>query len=214
MKKTAKKVQRALNAKLAALVSGAASIGFNIATGYAAAVDLVIAVKASAAAMEKAGEQYKCGYVARSLLSVPAYAKRWHNLDMAAQCEAAGEIIAKATPDSTKPERRTELEHKAVRAADVSWSKVKRAAGIAATKKGGRKPRTGSTEGKAPPVDLVKASPKLATKEAVNDYFGTAAAALLATVDKNAKLVDPRLSSAVSDFLAAVKVALGIKAAS
>jgi hypothetical protein len=116
------------------------------------------------------------------------------------QCEAAGEIIAKATPDSSKPDRRTELEHKAVRAADVSWAKVKREAGIEATKKGNRKPRTGST-GNVPPVDLVKASPKLATKEAANDYFGTAAAALLATVDKNAKLVDPRLSSAVSDFL-------------
>lgn len=211
MKKTAKKVQRALNVKLAALVGGAASIGFNIATGYAAAVDLVIAVKASATALERTGEQYKRGYVARSLLANPAYVKRWHNLDQAAQFDAAGEIIAKATPDSSKPDRRTDGEHKAVRAADVSWSKVKRAAGIEAKKKGGRKPRPGSTA-KAPPVDLVKASPKLATKEAVNDYFGTAAAALLATVDKNAKLVDPRISSAVSDFLASVKKALGIDA--
>jgi hypothetical protein len=211
MKKTAKKAQAKLNAKFTALVTSAAAIGFNLATGYAAAVELVIAVKGSAAAMERTGEQYKRGYVARSLLSVPAYAKRWHNLDQSGQFEAAGEIIAKATPDSSKPDRRTEVEHKAVRAADVSWAKVKREAGIAPTKKGNRAPRTGST-GNVPPVDLVKASPKLATKEAANDYFGTAAAALLATVDKNAKLVDPRLSSAVSDFLAAVKKALGIDA--
>lgn len=211
MKKTVKKAQAKLNAKFTALVTSAAAIGFDVASGYAAAVDLVIAVKGSAAALERTGEQYKRGYVARSLLSVPAYAKRWHNLDQPGQFDAAGEIIAKATPDSSKPDRRTELEHKAVRAADVSWSKVKRAAGIAATKNGNRTPRTSTVPaGNVPPVDLVKASPKLPNKTAANDYFGTAAAALLATVDKNAALVDPRISSAVSDFLAAVKAALGI----
>lgn len=212
MKKTVKKAQKALNAKLATLVATAASIGFTYASGHAAAVELVRAVKASANALTQAGEQYKRGYVARSLLTHDAYSKRWGNMDQAAQCEAAGEIIARATPESSKPDRRTELEQKAVRAADVSWANVKRAAGIEATKKGGRKPRPGTT-GNVPPVDLVKASPKLETKQAANDYFATAAAALLATVDKNAKLVDPRLSSAVSDFLSAVKTALGIKAA-
>lgn len=199
-----------ISAKLNAFVESAAAIGFNAATGYAAAVELVTAVKASAKALEQAGEQYKRGYVARSLLATAAYAKRWHNLDQAGQFEAAGEIIAKATPDSSKPDRRTELEHKACRAADTSWSSVKRAAGIAPKKKGGRKPRPSSNApSKAVPVDLVKASPALPNKEAANDYFATACAALLATVNKNAKHIDPRLSSAVSDFHSALK-AMGL----
>jgi hypothetical protein len=63
------------------------------------------------------------------------------------------------------------------------------------------------------PVDLVKASPTLKDKPAANDYFATACAALLATVNKNAKKIDPRISSAVSDFHSAMKAAGFITAA-
>ncbi len=141
-----------------------------------------------------------------------AYQQKWGNLPIVKQIEEGAAIIARAAPTSSKDDRRTEQEHKACRASDVSWVRVREAAGIksATTRKQSRKPRPSANAPKAPPVDLVKASPKLATKAAANDYFGTAAAALLATVDKNAKLVDPRISTAVSDFLAAVKLALGI----
>jgi hypothetical protein len=126
----------------------------------------------------------------------------------AAADRSGAEIYGKPYPESSKPNRRTELEHKACRAADVSLATAKRRAGLIAEKKGGRKPRPSSNApSKAVPVDLVKASPTLKDKVAANDYFATACAALLATVNKNAKKVDPRISSAVSDFHAAMKAA-------
>lgn len=220
-KKNARKASgKPLNATLAALVTTVATCGFSTANAYA---ECVIAVQSIVTAtrpgsprnraLEAAALGYKSGYVARSLLVDPAYAKRWGNMTVVQQIEEGATIIARAAPQSSKDDRRTEQEHKACRAADVSWFKVRERAGLTEPKanKGNRKPRPGKNPAKAPPVDLVKASPKLATKAAANDYFGTAAAALLATVDKNAKLVDPRISTAVSDFLAAVKVALGIK---
>lgn len=205
---------------LQALVTTVSTCGFSTANAYAECVGAVQSIVAGTRpgstrnrALEQAALGYKSGYVARSLLVDSAYAKKWGNMSQSQQIEEGTAIIARASPQSTKDDRRTEQEHKACRAADVSWFKVKERSGLTEPKanKGNRKPRQGSNPPvKAPPVDLVKASPKLKTKEAVNDYFGVAAAALLATVDKNAKLVDPRISSAVSDFLAAIKTALGI----
>jgi hypothetical protein len=219
--KTAKRAAtKPLSDALQALVTTVATCGFSTANAY---VECVVAVQSIVSgtrpgsprnrALEAAALGYKAGYVARSLLVDPAYAKRWGNMSVAQQIEAGAEIIARAAPQSSKDDRRTDQEHKACRAADVSWFKVKERAGLAEPKKnkGNRKPRPGKNAPKAPPVDLVKASPKLATKQAANDYFGTAAAALLATVDKNAKLVDPRISTAVHTFLTDVKAALGIK---
>lgn len=223
-KKNARKAGRkvnvkALSAELQVLVATVATCGFNAAVAYAecvaAVADIVRTTRIGSPrnrALEAAALGYKSGYVARSLLTDPAYVKRWGNMSMSQQIEAGAEIIGRAAPSSNKPDRRTDQEHKACRAADVSWVRIREAAGIksAAARKSSRKPRPGANPGKTPPVDLVKASPKLATKAAANDYFGTAAAALLATVDKNAKLVDPRISTAVSVFLASVKTALGI----
>lgn len=218
--KARKHAPKPLTETLQRLVATVATCGFSTANAYADCVTAVAEIVRNTRpgsprnrALEAAALGYKSGYVARSLLTDSAYAERWGNMSVVQQIEAGSEIIARAAPTSSKPDRRTEQEHKACRAADVSWYKVKAAAGLAEPKKnkGGRKPRAGSNPPPPPPVDLVKASPKLANKAAANDYFGTAAAALLATVDKNAKLVDPRISSAVSDFLKAVKEALGIK---
>jgi hypothetical protein len=218
-KAAAKSNAKPLSDALQGLVTTVATCGFSTANAYADCVAAVASIIKGTRpgsprnrALEAAALGYKSGYVARSLLAMDAYAKRWGNMTMAQQIEAGAEIIARAAPTSSKADRRTEEEHKACRAADVSWFKVKERAGLAEPKKnkGGRKPRTGSNPPSAPPVDLVKASPKLANKEAANDYFGTAAAALLATVDKNAKLVDPRISTAVHTFLTEVKAALGI----
>jgi hypothetical protein len=220
-KKNARKgSSKPLTDALQTLVTTVATCGFNAAVAYAecvaAVADIVRTTRIGSPrnrALEAAALGYKSGYVARSLLTDPAYAKRWGNMSMSQQIEAGAEIIGRAAPSSSKPDRRTDQEHKACRAADVSWVRIREAAGIksAVARKSSRNPRPGANPGKAPPVDLVKASPKLATKAAANDYFGTAAAALLATVDKNAKVVDPRISSAVSDFLTAVKKALDIK---
>jgi hypothetical protein len=209
--KAKKKNVRALSATLKTLVASAAAVGMNVAGGYADAVNLFkrIGTK-SKVALADAGLNYKAGYVARYLSDTPAIAKRWDNMGDAQRIDAAKEIYGKPYPESSKPNRRTELEHRACRAADVSLATAKRRAGLIAEKKGGRKPRPSSNApAKAVPVDLVKASPTLKTKEAANDYFATACAALLATVNKNAKRIDPRLSTAVSDFHAACK-AMGL----
>lgn len=208
----AKKAKRApMSAKLRELVASAASVGMNVAGNFAVAVDLFkkIGTK-NRVALADASLNYKAGYVARYLSDSPAYAKKWHNMGDEQKVSAAADIYAKPYPESSKPNRRTELEHRACRAADVSLASAKRRAGLIAEKKGGRKPRPSSNSpAKAPPVDLVKASPKLKDKAAANDYFATAAAALLATVDKNAKIVPPQLSTAVSDFKKAVTAYLG-----
>lgn len=197
-----------LNATLRGLIATAATVGYSTANSFEGGVALCRSLAKSKAALNEAGRQYKAGYVVRRLEAIPAVAKRWSNMPLEQRIEAALEVMDKATPDSAKPNRRTDLEHKAVRAADVSWAACKRRAGLIAEKKGGRKPRPASNKAKAPPVDLVKASPKLADKAAANDYFATAAAALLATVDKNARIIPPQLSTAVQDFKAAVTACL------
>jgi hypothetical protein len=207
--KTKKNSKRPMSAKLKALVASAGSVGMNVAGRFGEAVALFKAIGTSSkVALVDASLNYKAGYVATYLQSNAAFAKRWGNLGEPQLIEAGAEIYGKPYPESSKPNRRTELEHKACRAADVSLATAKRRAGLIAEKKGGRKPRPSSNTPVRPvPVDLVKASPTLKDKVAANDYFATACAALLVTVNKNAKKVDPRISSAVSDFHAAMKAA-------
>ena len=206
--KTQKKAAVRFNKAQKSAIESATSVGMDMANGFQRAVAMFKTVAVSKAALQLVAANYRVGYVAVYLKE--RYAKRWGNMTPEMMLDEARAIIAKPTPDSTKANRRTELEHKACRAADASISTAKRAAGILAEKAGGRKPRPASkatSTAKAPPVDLVKASPTLKDKPAANDYFATACAALLATVNKNAKKVDPKISSAVSDFHAAMKAA-------
>lgn len=210
MSKKNKAKRPAISPSLRSIIGGAASVGYDVATGFAGGVTLAKACAKNRAALVEAGIAYRCGYIVRYLEDVPGYLRRVGNMDRQARFDDAALIMAKPGVDTAKPNRRTAIEHSACRAADTSWSNAKRRAGIVATKAGGRKPRTSSNApSKAVPVDLVKASPKLANKAAANDYFATAAAALLATVDKNAARVMPQISSAVSDFHSAIK-ALGL----
>lgn len=220
-RRKAARIAKPLNATLQGFVSTVAHCGFATANVFAECVAAVQGIvsntrpgKPRNVALEQAANGYKGAYVARSLLSDPAYQKKWGNMTEEQHISEGQAIIARSAPTAKADDRRTEQEHKACRAADVSWFKVRERAGLVEPKKnkGGRKPRPGKNEPKAPPVDLVKSSPKLPNKAAANDYFGTAAAALLATVDKNAKLVDPRISTAVHNFLTEVKAALGIVA--
>lgn len=214
MAKAKKSKAKALSARLQGLVASAASIGFDVATGYSRAVELAKAIGTkNRLALIEAGLQYQSGYVARYLGDNTAYAKRWHNMGQKERLAESLDIIGRAEPESSKANRRSALEHKAVRAAQTSWSTAKRRAGLIAERKGGRKPRPSSNKpSKAVPVDLVKASPKLASKAAANNYFATACAALLATVDKNARLVPPQVSSALTDLRTAF-IAAGIMSA-
>lgn len=208
MAKGKKSKARPISAKLRELIAGAASIGFDVATGYQRAVVLARSIGTKhRVALAEAGLQYQAGYVARYLGDQPAYSKRWHNMGQPERIAASLAVIAKPEPTSTKPNRRTELEQRAVRAAQTSWATAKRRAGLTAERKGGRKPRPSANASKPVPVDLVKASPRFSNKAAANDYFATALAALLTTVDKNAKLIAPQLSTIVHDAYTAAKKA-------
>lgn len=202
------KAARKVTARIASLISSAAGIGFNAAGGFAAGVKLAQSIGKDDKALKDAGREYQIGYACRYLSEEPLFAKRWGNLSDEQRMAEARLIADKASPDSMKGDRRTDLEHKAFRAAAVSWSACKTKAGVVV--KQARKPRPGKNKAPAKTiaVDLVKASPALKTKGAANDYFANAAAALLATVNKNAKLLEPRISTAVSDFKAAIEAAL------
>jgi hypothetical protein len=197
---TRKAARKAITAAKRRLIASAASLGHGVAGGYQAAVDALKSFTLDdKGALADFGVQYKAGYMVRYFeANMPRYLKRVGNMDLALRVEDALTIYAKPAPDTTKANRRTDLEHKACRAADVSWNTVKARAGLAKPKT--RKPRPAVVPANPVPVDLVKASPKLATKEAVNDHFATAAAALLATVNVNAKRVSPQLSSLIEDF--------------
>lgn len=202
--KKAKKKTARISAKLQGLIAGAASIGYQTQGAFAAGVGLAKAIGGkNRVALADAGVQYVAGYVVRYLEDQPAYMRRVGNMSQTQRFTDAVEIIGKPEAGSSKPNRRTELEQRAVRAGQTSWSGCKRRAGLVAERNGGRKPRPSANASKPVPVDLVKASPKLASKKAANDYFATACAALLVTVDKNAKLIAPQISSALTDLRAA-----------
>lgn len=213
-KKTAKTAAKAVSPKLEAMIAGTAAIAYGVAGGFE---DAVTHVRSAAKllpkganvlthpAMARLFSEYRAGHVARRLMGEASFAKRWGNYGPEQAVAAAKEVIAK------DPKNRGTVGHLACRAADTSLVLVRRRAGLQATKAGNtgpRKPRTSTVpSGNVPPVDLVKTSPKLASKAAVNDYYATACAALLATVDKNAKHTLPQISSAVTDFAAALRAA-------
>jgi hypothetical protein len=207
MRKTVKAAKPVITRKQRNVIKAAYGLGFNASGAFASAVAaLACFTVADKEAVIQFGLGYKAGYVVRYMQANANMKRRWGNLDDAALAEAGADIYSKPYPDSTKPNRRTDLEHKACRAADVSLNAVKARAGLSNPKK--RKPRPAANKNE-PPRELVAATPKLATKEAVNDHFGVAAAALLATVNANAKRVSPQLSSAVAAFHASLK-ALGL----
>jgi hypothetical protein len=191
------------------------AIGLAYASGFSARATFEEAVKALSVftiadkeALIEFGLQYKAGNMAAYFASnVPGWKARKGNQSPELIAESMLAIYAKPYPESTKPNRRTDAEHKACRAADQSWSSVKIRAGLADPKK--RKPRPSANKAPEPPRELVAATPKLATKEAVNDHFATAFAALLGTVNVNARRVSPQLSSIVQDAYSAM-VKLGL----
>jgi hypothetical protein len=209
MAKATKKAARKINAKFLASVNAASDMGYDMADGYSRAVELVRSVKASANALADVAANYVIGYVARSLSS------QLGNMERVQQYAEARDIIAKAGPDTSKPDRRTAEQHKAVRAAQTSLASVKRAAGIAPSKAGGRKPRAGSNPPE-PPRDALFASPKLANDNEARDYFRNAFAALLTTTEvnrqtgikKEVKHVAFVVQSIIQDAKAAIEKAL------
>lgn len=210
-KANATKARKAHRASLAKAITGAASLGYGVAGGFQAAVSGLKGFTLQdrdKAALADFGLQYKAGYMVRyAEANMPSYAKRVGNQPLPIRVDGMLEVYGKPYPQSAKPNRRTEAEHKMCRAADVSWNAVRARAGLAKPK-APRKPRT-TVVAPEPPRDLITSCPKLADKAAANDHFATAAAALLATVNGNARKVVPQISSAVQD-LYTVMVDLGL----
>jgi hypothetical protein len=138
---------------------------------------------------------------------------RWGNLDRAGRIEAALAILDLPSPDSSKPERRTKLEHVMVRAADSAISTARKNAGIAPKKAGGRKPKAPAN----PPEITASVGPvKFANDDDARDYFRNVMAALVQSAEINqqtgsAKLVKGvafRVQSILIDARKAVEAAL------
>ena len=229
MNKTQKKAKAAnarISAALNALIASASTIGFATSGAFEDAVQLVRnALKAlprganplKHQGMIDLGLAYKAGYIARRLKSESAFAKRWGNYDDAQCIEEAATIYAKPGFESGKPNRRSEVEHKACRAADTSFTKVRERAGLVSERKGagGRKPRPSSNK-KEPARDMLFASPKLANDNEAREYFRTALAALMTTTEvnrqngakKEVKHVAFLVQSIIQDAKAAIEKAL------
>lgn len=110
--------------------------------------------------------------------------RHWGNLPLSERRDAAAAFIALPTPDSAKPEKRTEWQHKAVRAADSAVSTMRSQAGITAKKAGGNtgKPKAGSNEPeKGPSV----ASPSFSNENDAEAYIRNTLAALVTTCTVN-----------------------------
>lgn len=138
---------------IASLVAKASNLGYNVRSAFQAAVDTVMKLALLAEneaqfdnALGRFATAYKSGYIA-FYLEDREPAKR--NLNQKARVTEALEIMALPTPDSKKKAdaRRTDVQHKACRAADKSLADVKRSAGLKPTKGGGKK--GANTSGKA-----------------------------------------------------------------
>lgn len=207
--KTVVVAKRRITAKQSKAIGTAYGFGHSARANFQATVSaLSVFTKEDKEALIQFGLQYKAGYMAAYFAAnLPGWAKRKGNQPPEVIAEEMAAIYSKPYPSSTKPNRRTELEHKACRAADVSWSGAKSSAGLSNPQK--RKPRPSANKTPEPPRELVAATPKLGTKTAVNDHFSTAVAALMTTVNANARFVSPGISSAIQDAYAAF-VKLGL----
>jgi hypothetical protein len=187
---------------MAALISSAAGIGFDTVNAYARGIELAKRIGPNPKLLADAGVQYQIGYVAGYL---KRHETRTRNLSDEMRFDESRAVLEKAMPESTKPNRRTDLEHRACRAASNSWTRCKDDAGVKAAPKarlnGGKrkaaKPNnTGANGGKVSAIN----TPRLENAEAANAYFGQLAVAALRTVNINAKKLSPAISTAVQDF--------------
>jgi hypothetical protein len=137
--------------------------------------------------------------------------------DLRAQAIAILDAKGKDTTSKLKAgeRRRTPQEEAMYTAARAAWSYALRTGGYkTADKRGGGKRGANTTpkdKAPAPKPKLTKAllTPKVATGNAYVQHVMMQASALMAFHDKNAKAATPQLSSAIADFAAAVKAAVG-----
>lgn len=141
MSKSNDKAKRRSAATIA-LINSASNLGYEISGGFETAVreakKLVPAGflslsderrKPYDALIRDFGEQFKAGHLLR-YLELRGYEKRLGNYDRAQRIAAMIEIMGKPEPTSDKSGRRTELEHKGVKAAQNAWTRVRTDAGL------------------------------------------------------------------------------------
>jgi hypothetical protein len=144
--------------------------------------------------------------------SEPHYgSKRWGNMERAQRVDSAIEIMGKAEPTSERSNRRTELEHKAVKAAQSAWSHLKGEAGLkpqtaSKTNRKGASKRRAAGDEVAVRAARLTAPHFVAPIDAVK-FYENLAADLLKAVNSNAMATPIALKSAVQDFRAAVRKA-------
>lgn len=222
-KTTQKKLRR--SATLTALINGAANLGYAFSGGFeaacAAASKLVPSDylrrndeqrKAFLPLIQDFGEQFKAGHLLR-YLETRGYAKRFGNYDHAAKITACVEIMGKPEPTSDKANRRTEVEHKGVKAAQNAWTRVRDASGLkkpvvaSASKKAGASKRRAAGDEKPVPTSRITVPAMHAPVEAM-EFFQRIANDLGKATNANAKVIPIGLKSAVEDFRKAVRVTL------
>jgi hypothetical protein len=157
------------------------------------------------------GEQYKAGNVVAYL--EPHYgSKRWGNMDRAQRVESAIEIMEKPEPTSEKSNRRTELEQKAVKAAQSAWTHLKGEAGLKrqstskVNRKGASKRRAAGDE-KAVPTARLQAPSFIAPVDSF-PFFQHVADDLLKAVNANAMATPIGIKTAVQNFRKEIRAAI------
>lgn len=117
---------------------------------------------------------------------------------------------------------RSEVQHKAIRAADEAWSQIKAEIGLGnaitgkdrkkATRATNANPVRGGGKSAAPNHTELATPPKAMTADEAHSYIDTQAATLLAFANKNAKLLCTDYGSAVQAFKQAINKAANDRA--
>lgn len=211
------KTTRANNARFASVrrlaLAGVAPAAFRAGVSVQQSADAVLSATGAKPVMalyKAARDEYIAGRMASALPS---------NQDEKARIANARDLLnnyqghgGKAKLRKGMKGRRTKEQELAYGAARVAWTGVCKLAGIKVPDaRGGntsatrRKANAGKVKPKAAANSNKPASPKCRDRAALIRYGNIQAAALLATVNKNAGICPPQFSSAVQDFFKAMK---------
>lgn len=213
------------SATVTALIGNASSLGYAFSGGFEAAVTEAHKLvpsnflsrtdeqrKAYEPVIRDFGEQFKAGHLLR-YLEGRGYEKRLGNQDRAQRITAMIEIMGKPEPTSDKSNRRTDLEHKGVKAAQNAWTRVRTESGLkpqaqpSEGRKAGASKRRAAGDEKAVPVASFTAPVMHAPIDALA-FYQRVATELFNATNKNALVVPIELKSAVQDFRKAVREAV------
>lgn len=196
---------KALNATHLGTVRDIAPAAWRYAKSHGEVAALVKAIGKNATAGKAVQRAFYIGFIAQRVLpdalslTAPAEALAVAIID------AAG-IDAKKLADGQM--RRNKAQETVYGAARKAWSRI---IGEAKAKPMDKRGASSKRAARTPTAtsdatnDMLQATPKAKDKAGVSSYLLQQSATMLAYINKNAKLVTPQQSSAVSDFHAAIK---------